>query len=122
MIRFECPTCHKRLKAPPSGAGREISCPRCGQRLLVPPRCRTRPSLPTPCRLRLLPPVSDPFDFDSSDAAPQEAAPRGRGTSTGLVALGIVLVFVLVGGGVFFFAMRAGVFSGGSGVCAHGLT
>jgi hypothetical protein len=64
--------------------------------------------------------VPDPFDFDNSDAAPQEAAPRDRRTSTGLVALGIVLVFVLVGGGVLFFAMRAGVFSGGSGVSSGG--
>lgn len=36
MIRFLCPTCQKRLKAPDDGAGRKTSCPRCGQRMLVP--------------------------------------------------------------------------------------
>jgi transcription elongation factor Elf1 len=36
MIRFACPHCQKRLKAPDQGAGRNIVCPRCGQRLSVP--------------------------------------------------------------------------------------
>jgi hypothetical protein len=36
MIRFSCPTCGKRLKAPDHGVGRKTSCPRCGQRLLIP--------------------------------------------------------------------------------------
>ncbi len=36
MIRFQCPTCLKSLKAPEDGAGRKTHCPRCGQRLLVP--------------------------------------------------------------------------------------
>lgn len=37
MIRFMCPTCQKRLKAPDEGAGQKTHCPRCGQRLYVPP-------------------------------------------------------------------------------------
>jgi hypothetical protein len=36
MIRFQCPTCRKVLKAPDHGAGRKIPCPRCGQRLQIP--------------------------------------------------------------------------------------
>ncbi len=36
MIRFLCPRCGKRCKAPDHGAGQKTSCPRCGQRLQVP--------------------------------------------------------------------------------------
>jgi hypothetical protein len=37
MIRFQCPTCQKVLKAPDNGVGQKVSCPGCGQRLQVPP-------------------------------------------------------------------------------------
>src|SRR5690348_15449422 len=37
MIRFSCPSCGKRLKAPENGTGRKTSCPGCGQSLYVPP-------------------------------------------------------------------------------------
>ncbi len=37
MIRFQCPTCQKVLKAPDEGTGRKINCPKCGQRLQIPP-------------------------------------------------------------------------------------
>lgn len=37
MIRFQCPTCLKNLKAPDDGGGHKTHCPRCGQRLFVPP-------------------------------------------------------------------------------------
>ncbi len=36
MIRFACPSCHKRLKAPENKAGFKIACPRCAQRLEIP--------------------------------------------------------------------------------------
>lgn len=37
MIRFRCPACQKRLKAPEEGAGRKTHCPRCGQSLHIQP-------------------------------------------------------------------------------------
>src|SRR5438132_13249903 len=42
MIRFSCPACQKRFKAPDRGAGRTVSCPRYGQGLLIPPPVRLR--------------------------------------------------------------------------------
>jgi hypothetical protein len=45
MIRFSCPACGKRLKAPDDGPGRQTNCPRCGQRLIVPSPERSRPVL-----------------------------------------------------------------------------
>jgi hypothetical protein len=42
LIRFECPTCGKRLKAPDDGAGCKTTCTRCSQRLLVPPRVQNK--------------------------------------------------------------------------------
>ena len=40
MIRFNCPHCEKKLKAPERSAGRIIACPKCGQSLAVPPPVR----------------------------------------------------------------------------------
>jgi DNA-directed RNA polymerase subunit RPC12/RpoP len=36
MIRFQCPACQKKLKAPGNAVGRKVDCPGCGQRLQVP--------------------------------------------------------------------------------------
>lgn len=36
MIRFLCPTCDKRLKAPESAVGRSTKCPQCGTNIRVP--------------------------------------------------------------------------------------
>jgi len=36
LIRFNCPTCGKSLKAPANLAGRQSKCTRCGMRLTVP--------------------------------------------------------------------------------------
>ena len=42
MIRFNCTTCKKSLKAPDEGVGRKIHCPKCGQKLLIPAPYQTR--------------------------------------------------------------------------------
>lgn len=42
MIRFQCPTCLKKLQAPDGTTGRKTNCPSCGQRLLIPPPIRTQ--------------------------------------------------------------------------------
>jgi hypothetical protein len=42
MMRFQCPTCQKKLKAPDDAVGQKTSCPRCGQRLQVPPPFQAR--------------------------------------------------------------------------------
>ena len=41
MIRFSCPHCTKKLKAPEGSAGRMITCPKCGQSLVVPAPVRS---------------------------------------------------------------------------------
>ena len=38
MIRFLCPTCDKRLKAPAMAVGRSTKCPQCGTTIRVPER------------------------------------------------------------------------------------
>lgn len=36
LIRFYCPSCNKRVKAPTEAAGRAIRCPKCGESLVIP--------------------------------------------------------------------------------------
>lgn len=36
LIRFGCPTCGKRLKAPQTAAGKDSLCPKCGTKVTVP--------------------------------------------------------------------------------------
>ena len=36
ILKFECPKCSKRLKAPEKLAGKKLSCPHCGASILVP--------------------------------------------------------------------------------------
>ncbi len=36
MMRFLCPNCSKRLKAPPGAEGRRVNCNKCGQDLVIP--------------------------------------------------------------------------------------
>lgn len=37
LVRFHCPGCWKRLKAPPAAVGRPVKCGKCAQLILVPP-------------------------------------------------------------------------------------
>src|SRR5262249_25080781 len=60
-IRFSCPTCGKRLKAPPEHAGRAARC-RCGQQVLVPSEAPL--SVTEPARAR-----------PATSAAPPQPAP-----------------------------------------------
>lgn len=47
MIRFACPTCLKKLKAPEKAIGRKVHCPRCTQIIIipVPPEIKSVPKL-----------------------------------------------------------------------------
>jgi Tfp pilus assembly protein PilF len=45
MLRFACPNCGKKLKAPAASAGSKCTCGRCGQKLVVPgPRALPEPA------------------------------------------------------------------------------
>lgn len=37
LVRFHCPGCWKRLKAPPAAVGKPVKCGKCAQLILVPP-------------------------------------------------------------------------------------
>lgn len=72
MIHFQCPTCHKNLKAHDQGVGRKTHCPRCGQRLLVPP------PIPTQARNKTImgqPAPSPPEWLDEIRAAEAKSKP-----------------------------------------------
>ena len=75
MIRFQCPTCLKRLKAPDGGAGRKISCPKCGQRLLIPPP--VRPQKQPQDRTALGQPMPDPDAPPAPSPLPPPGPPPG---------------------------------------------
>lgn len=52
MIRFPCPHCQKKLKAPETAEGRRVSCPKCGSSVEIPsqgiePAHQPAPALPT---------------------------------------------------------------------------
>ena len=38
LVRFHCPGCWKRLKAPPAAVGKPVKCGKCAQLILVPPQ------------------------------------------------------------------------------------
>jgi hypothetical protein len=75
MIRFTCPNCQKKLRAPESAAARIFRCPKCGQSQVVPPPVRspdpilTEPEVLSPKSSSLAIPSYQgdlsPFDFDS---------------------------------------------------------
>jgi hypothetical protein len=48
LVRFHCPNCQKRLKAPPEHVGRRARCTRCGQAVLVPGPVVEPPPVPEP--------------------------------------------------------------------------
>src|SRR5215213_10118856 len=48
MIKFPCPHCDARLKAPPDRAGGRLDCPRCGEGVRVPPPRREAALLDEP--------------------------------------------------------------------------
>lgn len=41
LVRFHCPGCWKRLKAPAAAVGRPVKCGKCAQLILVPPPADT---------------------------------------------------------------------------------
>jgi DNA-directed RNA polymerase subunit RPC12/RpoP len=103
-IKFLCPNCGKRLRAPASDAGRQIVCPNCAAPIAVPsppiaasqetaPAASTAPSAPT-----------DPFStakeiyvpgssagFATADELPPDPEIRARvfGPAAGLMAVGL---------------------------------
>src|SRR5437870_3903712 len=75
LVRFLCPHCGKRCKAPAGAAGRGSRCPRCGARLEVPtpenplaPAVRTVPVSCPGCG-RLIPLPAEELAFPSIQCA-----------------------------------------------------
>jgi hypothetical protein len=56
MIRFSCPACGKKCKAPEAFIGKQAKCPRCGQKVCVP-----RDSGPADQKIIGVPPPPSPF-------------------------------------------------------------
>lgn len=71
MIRFQCPTCQKALKAPAEWTGRKIKCTGCGQRLQVP-----QPTAPLPAQNKTI--LGQNLPSESSSTTGQQ---NGEGTA-----------------------------------------
>jgi DNA-directed RNA polymerase subunit RPC12/RpoP len=74
MIRFNCPTCKKSLKAPEKFAGRKVVCTRCEQRILVPSLAvnKTRLGEPAESNWQDAPPSRSNGAIDAPSANPIE--------------------------------------------------
>jgi hypothetical protein len=89
-VSVECPSCHKRLRAPGSAAGKNVRCPNCHTLVAV-----LAPEADEPRGPLVLHPVpqsapqasSAPFDFDSSPA-PAPVAPAEKVDSKQCVLCG----------------------------------
>src|ERR1700722_14403616 len=75
MIRFDCPSCQKRLKAPDDAGGRTTSCTRCGQRLYVPTTI-VQHQAPPGNLVPILRPISAPPDYQADRAFVVPSRPR----------------------------------------------
>jgi DNA-directed RNA polymerase subunit M/transcription elongation factor TFIIS len=80
MIRFPCPHCQKKLKAPERAVGKIINCPKCNQSLVIPPPVRS-PGQPLPDSGNVAGPISGggPARVEpSSDKVPVNCPGCGR--------------------------------------------
>ncbi len=100
QLRFACPSCTKRLKGPPGGAGKTATCPRCGTKVTIPTPVS---SVPTPAM--------------SSPAVPPPPAPEPPVPTVPQTATTPVESFAskpAIGGGAALAAMFNSMTTGGA--------
>lgn len=87
FVRFRCPACNKRCKAPPEYAGRTARCTSCGQRLWVPEDTAAEPS-EQPYAEETMPPEVASAELNAACFVGWEESPPPRPCWPAIVAIG----------------------------------
>lgn len=96
MIRFNCPNCGKRLKAPDEGAGQRTKCPTCGTRLLVPAAAAVPPPVAKPPRRVPQPAFHEDDEPEEDESLLAPAHGHGHEEGIDMTAMVDIVFFLLI--------------------------